>query len=102
MLCVHRVSPKCMHFACSFVFLPKLETYQPFKCDLICRFVEVSSHGPAVTLLLTNYSNGKSYSIDLAPAIKDKTWPEDADEWKARSRKGRRKNSLLFQLLENG
>ncbi|XP_067042668.1 cyclic GMP-AMP synthase-like receptor 1 isoform X4 [Acropora muricata] len=50
------------------------------------RFVKKSSHGPAVTLLLTN-DDGKSYSIDLAPAIKDKTWPEDADEWKARSRR---------------
>ncbi|XP_067042666.1 cyclic GMP-AMP synthase-like receptor 1 isoform X2 [Acropora muricata] len=59
------------------------------------RFVKKSSHGPAVTLLLTN-DDGKSYSIDLAPAIKDKTWPEDADEWKARSRRGTRKRFCCF------
>ena len=93
MLCQR--TPKSIHFVRSFVFLPKLETCSPFKCHLMCRFVKKSSHGPAVTLLLKN-DNGKSYSIDLALAIKDKTWPEDADEWKARSRRGTRKTFCCF------
>ena len=96
LLCVQRVLPKCIHFACSFVFVPKLLPYYPFKCHLIHRFVKVRSHGPAVTLTLTNYIDEKSYSIDLVPAIKDKTWPEDADEWKARSRRGTRKTFCCF------
>ena len=66
--------------------------------------MEVSSHGPAVTLRLTNCSDGKSYDIDLVPTIKDKTWPEDANEWITRPRRGTRKRSLLFQSErgENG
>lgn len=95
LFCVHRVLPKCMHFASSFVFLPKLVPYYPFKCHLLRRFVKVRSHGPAVTLTLTNYKNEKSYSIDLVPAIKDKTWPEDADEWKASSPRGTRKHFVV-------
>ena len=95
-MCVHRVLPGCMHFACSFLFLPKFETYKPFKCHLICRFVEASSHGPAVKLLITNYRDGKSYAVDLVPAIENKNWPEDANEWISRER-GTRKKPLLFQ-----
>ena len=89
-----------MHFASSFVFLPKLVPYYPFKCHLIRRFVKVRSHGPAVTLTLTNYRNGKSYSIDLVPAIKQKTWPEDANEWIARQRRGTRKRSFVVSIRE--
>lgn len=96
-MCVHRVLPRCIHFACSFLFLPKFETYKPFKCHLICRFVKVSSHGPAVKLLITNYRDGKKYCVDLVPAIKDNTWPGDAIEWIQRQRKSTRKRSLLFQ-----
>lgn len=87
--------------ALSFVFLPKFETYKPFKYHLICRFVEVSSHGPAVKLLIKNYSDGKSYNIDLVPAIKDKTWPEDAYEWIFRER-GTRKKKFVVSIRPEG
>ena len=54
---------------------------------LIFSFVEVRSQGPAVTLKIKR--NGREYiSIDLTLAIKDKSWPEDADEWKTRHRNG--------------
>ena len=33
-------------------------------------------------------SNKREYSVDLTLAIKDKTWPEDAEEWSTRQRKG--------------
>ena len=99
MLCPH--TPKTIHFVRSVVFLPKLETCSPFKCHLMCRFVKKSSQGPAVTLLLKN-DDGKSYSIDLTLAIKDKTWPEDADEWKARSRRGTRKTFCCFNNIGEG
>ena len=46
------------------------------------------SEGPAVTLKIINHWNGKVYSVDLTLAIKDKSWPEDADEWKTRVRRG--------------
>ncbi|XP_068671823.1 cyclic GMP-AMP synthase-like receptor 1 isoform X1 [Montipora foliosa] len=52
------------------------------------RFVEVRSQGPVVTLIITNRMNGRKYSIDLTLAIKDKSWPEDADEWRGRPRRG--------------
>ena len=90
-----------MHFACSVVFLPEIET-TIHLIVIICRFVEVSSHGPAVTLLLTNSSDGKTYSIDLVPAIKDNSWPEDAIEWITRPRRGTRKGSLLIQSGQRG
>ena len=32
--------------------------------------------------------NGREYSVDLTLAIKDNTWPEDADEWSTRGRNG--------------
>ncbi|XP_029192123.2 protein mab-21-like 2 [Acropora millepora] len=65
-------------------------------------FVEVSSNGPAVTLLLTNNRNGRRYSIDLTPVIKDKSWPEDADEWKSRSRGGWPNQSLVREICSDG
>lgn len=68
------------------------------KCE---RFVEVSSHGPAVKLLIKNYSDGKSYNIDLVPAIKDKTWPEDAYEWTFRER-GWPKQDLVDEIWQDG
>ena len=55
-------------------------------------FVQVRSQGPAVTLIITNITNGREYSIDLTLAIKDKSWPEDAVEWIGRSRKGNKKH----------
>lgn len=68
------------------------------KCE---GFVEASSHGPAVKLLITNYSDGKSYSIDLVPAIKDKTWPEDANEWISRERDWP-KEELVDEIWQDG
>lgn len=49
-------------------------------------------HGPAVTLEITNNRNGKVYSVDLTLGIKDKSWPEDADEWRTRNRQGKLSN----------
>ncbi|XP_015767425.1 PREDICTED: protein mab-21-like 2 [Acropora digitifera] len=67
------------------------------------RFVEVSSNGPAVTLILTNNRNRRRYSIDLTPVIKDKSWPEDADEWKSRSsRAGWPNQSLVREICSDG
>ena len=56
-------------------------------------FVVVRSQGPAVTLKITR--NGREYSVDLTLAIKDKSWPEDAEEWPSR----RDRNGILFILL---
>ena len=42
-----------------------------------------------MTLKITNRDNGREYSVDLTLAIKDKSWPEDAEEWKTRHRTGR-------------
>ena len=39
-----------------------------------------------MTLKITR--NGKEYSIDLTLAIKDNSWPEDAEEWRTRHRNG--------------
>ena len=47
----------------------------------------VECHGPAVTIKITNKSK-REYSVDLTLAIKDKSWPDDAEEWKRRDRKG--------------
>lgn len=60
----------------------------------------MSTNGPAITLLLTNNRNRRRYSIDLTPVIKDKSWPEDADEWKSRSRGGITNKTLLFLLFQ--
>ncbi|CAH3037531.1 unnamed protein product, partial [Pocillopora meandrina] len=49
------------------------------------RNVAVKSEGPAVTLKITS-TNKREYSIDLTLAIKEKTWPEDAEEWTTRCR----------------
>ena len=49
-------------------------------------YVEVRSQGPAVTLIITR--NEREYSVDLTLAIKDNTWPEDAEEWRTRRRNG--------------
>jgi len=46
----------------------------------------VACHGPAVTLKITK--NKREYSVDLTLAIKDKSWPDDAEEWRRRARKG--------------
>ena len=48
--------------------------------------IELRSQGPAVTLKITR--NRKEYSVDLTLAIKDNTWPEDAEEWSTRQRNG--------------
>lgn len=59
---------------------------------MLCKFiylfsyVEVRSQGPAVTLKITR--DGREYSVDLTLAIKDNTWPEDAEEWSTRRRNG--------------
>jgi len=54
----------------------------------------VACHGPAVTLKITN-KNNIEYSVDLTLAIKDKSWPEDAEEWKRRDRKGIKRIIIL-------
>ena len=53
-------------------------------------------HGPAVTLEITNNRNGKVYSVDLTLGIKDKSWPEDADEWRTRNRQGNLSNIAVI------
>ncbi|KAL9955284.1 hypothetical protein ACROYT_G036586 [Oculina patagonica] len=66
------------------------------------RFVtDVACHGPAVTLKITNASRRK-YSVDLTLAIKDKSWPDDAEEWKTRRRKGWPNASLVHEICQNG
>ena len=50
------------------------------------RFISQSSQGPAVTLKIKQH--GKTYSIDMALAIKDSSWPDDAEEWRKRTRHG--------------
>ena len=47
-----------------------------------------------MTLKITR--NGKEYSIDLTLAIKDNSWPEDAEEWRTRHRNGIVFTALLF------
>ena len=57
-------------------------------CKLYIHFlsyVDVRSQGPAVTLKII--SNGREYSVDLALAIKDNTWPDDAEEWSTRQQR---------------
>ena len=78
----------------------KIKDCKLSKLHFIYRSVEVSTNGPAVTLLLTNNTNGLRYSIDLTPVIKDESWPEDADEWKSRSRRGITNKTLLFLLFQ--
>jgi hypothetical protein len=56
-----------------------------FSCLFCSHCIEVRSSGPAVTLTITH---GNIYNIDLTLAIKDETWPDDAEEWKTRSRRG--------------
>ena len=60
------------------------------------------SQGPAVTLIMTNNKTGRKYSIDLTLAIKDKSWPDDADEWKTRSRNGKIKGFFCFYDKDSG
>ena len=48
-----------------------------------------------MTLKITNYTNGREYSVDLTLAIKDRSWPEDAEEWPNR----RDRNGILLILL---
>ena len=58
-------------------------------CKLFIHFlsyVQVRSQGPAVTLKIIY--NRREYSVDLTLAIKDNTWPEDAEEWITRRRNG--------------
>lgn len=66
------------------------------------RWVDVRSQGPAVTLIMTNNNTGRKYSIDLTLAIKDKSWPDDADEWKTRSRNGWPKRDLVRTIWQGG
>ena len=47
-----------------------------------------------MTLKITR--NRKEYSIDLTLAIKDNSWPEDAEEWRTRRRNGIVFTALLF------
>lgn len=54
----------------------------------------MKSEGPAVTLKITR--NRKEYSIDLTLAIKDNSWPEDAEKWRTRHRNGIVFTALLF------
>ena len=89
-----------MHVVCLFFCIFAKISALLSKSHLICRFVKVRSHGAAVTLTLINNSDGKSYSIDLVLAIKDKTWPEDAIEWIARQRRGTRKRSFVVSIRE--
>ena len=51
------------------------------------RNVTIRLQGPAVTLKITN-ENGREYSVDLTLAIKNNSWPEAAEEWRRRDRKG--------------
>ena len=52
------------------------------------RCIDVQTHGPAATLQITDKNNGRVYSVDLVLVIKDKSWPEDAEGWRQRQRKG--------------
>ena len=56
---------------------------------LISRFITVKSHGPAVTLQITNRYNGTAYTIDLTLAFKCIDWPREAHEWRMRCRSGK-------------
>ena len=68
-----------------------------------------------MTLKITS-TNRIEYSIDLTLAIKEKTWPEEAEEWKTRPRAGnitidtltylmaikfRNQQTFLYQLFVN-
>ncbi|XP_031548635.1 protein mab-21-like 2 [Actinia tenebrosa] len=61
--------------------------------------IEVKSSGPAVTLKIT--VGCKMYSIDLTLAIKDESWPDDADEWKTRHR-GWPTRDLVGAIVRDG
>lgn len=63
----------------------------------ISRFITVKSHGPAVTLQITNRYNGTAYTIDLTLALKCFDWPREAHEWRMRCRSGKSVTLLLFQ-----
>ena len=63
----------------------------------ISRFITVKSHGPAVTLQITNRYNGTGYTIDLTLAFKCNDWPREAHEWRMRCRSGKSVTLLLFQ-----
>ncbi|XP_073246852.1 cyclic GMP-AMP synthase-like receptor 1 [Porites lutea] len=72
------------------------------------RFVAVKSHGPAITLYITNTNDGTKYSVDLTLAIKFIDWPDEAIEWITR-RPGPSlgfsrgwPNSLLLQEIRDG
>lgn len=62
--------------------------------------VTVKSGGTAVTLEISK--DGREYSVDLTLGIKDNTWPEDAEEWKTRQRKGWPKRNLVHDIHEMG
>ena len=63
----------------------------------ISRLITVKSHGPAVTLQITNRYNGTAYTIDLTLAFKCIDWPREAHEWRMRCRSGKSVTLLLFQ-----
>ena len=56
--------------------------------------VTVRCQGPAVTITITN-RNGREYAVDLTLAIKHESWPEDAEEWRTRRRRGNVKSDIL-------
>ena len=39
-------------------------------------------------------------SVDLTLTIKDKSWPEDANEWKRRARQGNLSNIIVYKHPE--
>lgn len=53
-----------------------------------------------MTLKITK--QGREYSVDLTLAIKDYTWPEDAEEWKTRHRNGWPKQDLVKDIVKEG
>ena len=58
-----------------------VERWIPSLLIAIFRFVAVKSHGPAITLYITNIDDGTKYSVDLTLAIKFVDWPDAAIEW---------------------
>lgn len=65
------------------------------------RNVSVQSHGPAVTLKITN-ENGRVYSVDLTLAIKHWSWPKDAEEWRREHQNGWPNQSLVQEICRDG
>lgn len=64
--------------------------------------IDVETHGPAATLQITDTNNGRVYSVDLVLVIRDKSWPEDAEGWRQRQRKGWPKPHLVQEICQDG